>query len=90
MIGNLLFLANKFNEMSRLFLSRWIPDVISGQDVLLILIGQVALIFGYMAIFRLYTRHAGGMAGLRWACFAAAASCWRSATSVSYQTYARQ
>jgi hypothetical protein len=56
MLGNVLFLANKFNDMSRLFLGRWIPDVISGQNLLLILIGQVMLITGYMAIFQVYSR----------------------------------
>ena len=55
MIGSSLFLVNKLNEMSRLFLSRPMPDVISGQDVLLILIGQVSLIIGFVAYFRLYS-----------------------------------
>jgi hypothetical protein len=55
MLGNVLFLINKLNEMSRLFLSRWMPDVISGQDPLLIFIGQAALIIGYVAIYRRYT-----------------------------------
>jgi len=61
MVGNLLFLVNKLDEMSRLFLSRWMADVISGQDVLLILAGQAALILGYMAFFRLYARRVGRM-----------------------------
>jgi hypothetical protein len=30
-LGNLLFIVNKLDEMSRLFLSRWMPDVISGM-----------------------------------------------------------
>jgi hypothetical protein len=47
--------VNKLDEMSRLFLSRRMPDVISGQDPLLILIGQVLLIFGSIAIFQLYS-----------------------------------
>jgi len=59
MLGNLLFVVNKLNEMSRLFLSRSMPDVISGQDVLLIIIGQVALIIGYVAYFWLYARRVG-------------------------------
>ena len=54
MLGNVLFIVNKLDEMSRLFLSRPIPDVISGQDVLLIIIGQVALIIGYVAYFQFY------------------------------------
>ncbi len=59
MLGNLLFIVNKLNEMSRLFLSRWMPDVISGQDMLLIFIGQVALIIGYISYFRLYAQRVG-------------------------------
>jgi len=59
MLGNLLFLVNKFNEMSRLFLSRSMPDVISGQDIRLIVIGQVALILGFVAYFWLYAPRVG-------------------------------
>ena len=47
-LGNLLFLVNKLDEMSRLFLGRWMPDLISGQNPVLILLGQVALIIGYV------------------------------------------
>ena len=70
MLGNLLFFANKLDEMSRLFLSKWIPDVISGQDILLILIGQGALIIGYIAFFRLYSQRSGrfGKNSLRLLC----------------------
>ena len=39
MIGNLLFMVNKLDEMSRFFLSRLMPDVISGQNTILILVG---------------------------------------------------
>ena len=42
-LGNILFLINKLNEMSRLFLGRWMPDLISGQNPALIFLGQVAL-----------------------------------------------
>jgi len=59
MLGSLLFLLNKLNEMSRLFLGRWMPDVISGQNTLLIIIGQVALIIGFVAYFRLYAQRVG-------------------------------
>jgi hypothetical protein len=54
MIGNLLFLTNKLNEMSRLFLSGPKADVISGRDIVLIAIGHVALIIGYVAYYRLH------------------------------------
>jgi hypothetical protein len=56
MLGNVLFLINKLNDMSRLFLSRPIPDVISGQNLLLIFIGQAALIIGYVAFLKTYTQ----------------------------------
>ena len=59
MIGSLLFLVNKLNEMSRLFFSRWMADVISGQDGLLILIGQAAFIVGYVGFWQLYAERVG-------------------------------
>jgi hypothetical protein len=36
MFGNVLFIANKLDEMSRQFLSMPMPDVISGQNPLLV------------------------------------------------------
>jgi hypothetical protein len=70
MLGSLLFLLNKLNEMSRLFLSRPMPDVISGQDVLLILLGQVTLTMGFVAYYWLYSRRVGrfGKIALRLFC----------------------
>lgn len=53
-LGNLLFIINKLDEMSRLFLGRWMPDAISGQNPALILFGQLALIIGYLAFYRAY------------------------------------
>ncbi|MCB0187350.1 MAG: hypothetical protein KDE31_23945 [Caldilineaceae bacterium] len=58
-IGNVLFFLNKVDEMSRLFLGRWMPDLISGRDFGLILLGQVALILGYVAYYRFYTPYLG-------------------------------
>lgn len=52
--GNVLFLVNKLNEMSRLFLARPMPDVISGQNPALIFLGQVLLIIGYVAYYQFY------------------------------------
>jgi len=57
--GNVLFVANKLDEMSRLFLSRPMPDVISGQNSVLILLGQVALIIGYVAYYQFYAPRVG-------------------------------
>jgi len=59
MLGNLFFLANKLNEMSRLFFSRSMEDVISGRDVLPIVIGQVAMIVGFVAYLWVYAPRAG-------------------------------
>lgn len=58
-VGNLLFLANKVDEMSRLFLGRWMPDLISGQNAALILLGQVPLIIGYVAYYQCYAPRLG-------------------------------
>ncbi len=70
MFGNLLFLVNKFNEMSRLFMGRFMQDVISGQDLLLIFIGQAALIVGYIAFLRVYLPGAGKFARITLRLFA--------------------
>jgi hypothetical protein len=59
MFGNLLFILNKVNEMSRLFFNRWMPDVISGQNPFLILTGQAALIIGYIGFYQLYSPRVG-------------------------------
>ena len=55
-VGNLLFIANKLNEMNRLFRGRWMPDVISGRNPNLILVGQLALVFGYVSFYRYYAQ----------------------------------
>ncbi|MEO7912576.1 MAG: hypothetical protein ABIV47_23245 [Roseiflexaceae bacterium] len=70
MFGNLLFVLNKLDEMSRLFLSRPMPDVISGQNFGLILLGQVALIIGYVAYYQCYAPRVGrpGKYALRLLC----------------------
>jgi hypothetical protein len=57
-LGNLLFGLNKLDEMSRLFLGRPMPDVISGKSIGLILLGQAALIVGYVAYCHVYSRRA--------------------------------
>jgi hypothetical protein len=57
--GNALFFVNKLNEMSRLFLGRTMPDVISGRNLGLILLGQVALIVGYLAYYKVYSPRVG-------------------------------
>jgi len=53
-LGNMLFLVNKLDEMSRHFLNRPIADVIPGEDRLLIAFGQVLLIRGYIRFLKTY------------------------------------
>jgi hypothetical protein len=57
-LGNVLFLMNKLNDMSRLFLGRSIPDIISGENPGLIALGQITLIFGYVTYYRFYAQRA--------------------------------
>lgn len=57
-LGNVLFVVNKWDEMSRLFFRRFIPDVISGENPSLILLGQIALIIGYVAYYQFYAARA--------------------------------
>ena len=54
MLGNLLFLVNKLDEISHNFLDRPMADVISGEDRLLIVFGQVLLITGYVGFLKTY------------------------------------
>ena len=58
-LGNILFVVNKLDEISRVFLGRRMPDVISGQNPFLILIGQVALVIGYAAYYQFYAARLG-------------------------------
>ena len=57
--GNVLFVVNKLDEMSRLFLGRPMPDVVSGKNLGLILLGQAALIVGYLAYCQFYSQRVG-------------------------------
>jgi hypothetical protein len=70
MLGNLLFILNKLDEMSRVFLGRWMPDLISGRTPGRLVLGQLALMVGYLAYFHVYAPHAGrlGRVGLRCFC----------------------
>src|SRR5437868_4695448 len=69
-VGNVLFVVNKLNEMSRAFLSRPMSDVISGRNLGLIFFGQAALIIGYIAYYQFYTPRIGraGKYALRLLC----------------------
>ena len=69
-LGNLLFLLNKVDEMSRHFLDRPMADVISDEDRLLIVFGQVLLITGYVGFLKTY-RPTGKFARITFRLF-----CW--------------
>lgn len=53
-VGSALFIVNKFDDMSRVFLNNTMPDLISGENVLLVGIGQVALVTGLLGCYFLY------------------------------------
>lgn len=74
-LGNLLFLVNKVDEMSRLFLGRWMPDLLSGENAALILLGQVALSLDMWPIISATLELWEEWARTRCACSAAAVSC---------------
>lgn len=52
--GSLLFIVNKFNDMSQVFLDKKIPDVIAGENILLVALGPVLLVIGFLGCYRLY------------------------------------
>lgn len=54
MAGSLLFFVNKLDEMSRLFFGRPMPDLISGADIPLIVVGQLCLLLGFAGMYRFY------------------------------------
>ncbi len=58
-LGNLFFITNKLDEMSRLFLGRRMQDVIFEESFVLIILGQVALIVGYVAYYQFYSGRVG-------------------------------
>lgn len=65
MVGSVLFLVNKLDEISARVFGRPMPDVISGDDTLLILIGQVVFSIGFVAFYLYYaprTTRAGRVA----------------------------
>ena len=45
-LGSLLFILNKLDDMGRVFLNRPMPDLITGRDGVLITAGQVLLVIG--------------------------------------------
>ncbi|MCA1607758.1 MAG: hypothetical protein LC775_20355 [Acidobacteria bacterium] len=55
-VGSVLFIINKFDDMSRVFLNSPIPDLITGKSMVLIAIGQIALVIGLLGCYLLYAK----------------------------------
>lgn len=55
-LGSLLFILNKLDDMSRVFLNRLIPDLITGRDSVLIAAGQVLLVIGLLGCYLVYAK----------------------------------
>lgn len=53
-VGSTLFIINKFDDMSRVFLNNPMPDLIAGENVFLVALGQVALVAGLLGCYLLY------------------------------------
>jgi hypothetical protein len=57
-LGSVLFIVNKFDDMSQVYLNRLFPDVITGQSIALLALGQIALVLGFLGCYLLYARRA--------------------------------
>src|SRR6476661_4336331 len=57
-LGSVLFIVNKFDDMSQVYLNRPFPDVITGQSTALIALGQIALVLGFWGCYLLYAKRA--------------------------------
>ena len=65
-LGSVLFIVNKFDSMSQVYLNRPFPDLIAGQSIAVIALGQIALVFGCWGCYLLYAEraHLAGRIGL--------------------------
>jgi drug/metabolite transporter (DMT)-like permease len=55
-VGSLLFIVNKFDDMSQVYLNRPFPDLITGQNIAMIALGQLALVLGFWGCYLLYVK----------------------------------
>lgn len=55
-VGSLLFIVNKFNDMSRIYLNVPLRDVIPGDNVLLVALGQILLVVGCLGCYLVYAK----------------------------------
>jgi hypothetical protein len=65
-LGSVLFIVNKFDDMGQVYLNQPVPDFITGQSIALLAIGQIMLVLGLLGCYLLYaTRtHLLGKIGL--------------------------
>ena len=54
--GSLLFIVNKFNDMSRIYLNVPLRDVIPGENVLLVALGQILFVVGCLGCYLVYAK----------------------------------
>lgn len=57
-LGSVLFIVNKFDDMSQVYLNRSFPDVITGQSMAVIALGQIALVLGFAGCYLLFAKRA--------------------------------
>jgi hypothetical protein len=56
MVGSLLFIVNKVDDMGRVYLNQSLPDLITGESLLALAIGQVALALGVVGCYLVYAK----------------------------------
>ncbi len=54
--GSLLFIVNKFNDMSRIYFNIPLRDVVPGDNVLLVALGQILLVAGCLGCYLVYAK----------------------------------
>jgi hypothetical protein len=55
-VGSLLFIVNKVDDMGRVYLNQSLPDLITGESLLFLAIGQAALALGVVGCYLLYAK----------------------------------
>jgi hypothetical protein len=58
--GSIFFVLTKLSDMSLAFLNRPMADVIAGEDIVLVAVGNLLLVAGYVTFFRLYAPRLAG------------------------------
>jgi hypothetical protein len=55
-VGSLLFIVNKVDDMGQVYLNQSLPDLITGESLLVLAIGQSALALGVAGCYLLYAK----------------------------------